>query len=302
MQELVDPDLVLFARVVEQGSLAAAARLLGISAPMASRRLSRLEARLGVRLVHRTTRRLGLTPQGAAFHQDVLALLRAAEQAAARLKDDARGPAGALRISAPTSFGRLHLAPTLKAFIAHHPRVDLTLHLSDSFVDLVAERYDLAIRITAEVGGGLAGERLATSRRVLCAAPHYLARRGEPAGIEALHDHDLLAADGQLPWRLNLEGREAVVAGRSVVKTNSSEVVRELALAGAGVALRSLWDVSDDLAAGRLRRVLPQAEGSLEVGIYAVRPRAPFVPAAVEAFVAHLRALLQPYPPWEVAS
>jgi len=296
---MIDPDLVLFVCVVESGSLAAAARRLGISAPMASRRLARLETRFGVTLVRRTTRRLELTAQGEAFHADVLGVMAAVEAAEARLTGSTLAPAGPLRVTAPTSFGRLHIAPSLQAFLERCPRVALTFDLNDAYVDLLAERFDLAIRVTAEVPPALEAERLATSRRVLCASPAYLARRGAPESVDDLRGHDLLAAEGQLPWRLAIDGREQVVAGQSVVRTNSSELVRELALAGVGIALRSLWDVSGDLAAGRLVRVLAKAEGSLDVGIYAVRPRAPFVPPAVAAFTAHLRGILQPHPPWE---
>ncbi|HKR86934.1 MAG TPA: LysR family transcriptional regulator [Phenylobacterium sp.] len=299
MQETIDPDLALFAHVVTAGSIAAAARRIGLSAPMVSRRLSRLEARLGVALIRRTTRRLELTAQGEVFYRDVREILAAIEQAEARLAGVARIPAGPLKVSAPTSFGRLHVAPALKPFLVRHPRVALTLELSDAYVDLLAERVDLAVRITAELPAGVEAERLATSRRVLCAAPGYLVEHGAPAGVGELRRHRLLMPGEQQAWRLAMDGREVVVAGESVVRTNSSEVVRELTLAGVGISLRSLWDVSRELAAGRLVRVLPEVEGSLDVGVYAVRPRAAFTPPAVEAFVAHLRETLGPTPPWE---
>lgn len=299
MQETIDPDIALFAQVVACGSIAAAARHIGLSSPMVSRRLARLEARLGVVLARRTTRRLELTAQGEGFYRDVLAILAAVEQAEARLTGAARVPAGPLRVSAPTSFGRLHVAPALKPFLDSCPKVAVTLELSDDYVDLLADRIDLAVRITAELPPGVEAERLATSRRVLCAAPAYLETHGAPSTVEELNRHNLLAAVGQLPWRLAMDGREMLVSGESVVRTNSSEVVRELAVAGVGVALRSLWDVSPELAAGRLVRILPQVEGSLDVGVYAVRPRAAFTPPAVAAFIAHLRTTLGPRPPWE---
>lgn len=299
MQESIDPDLALFAHVVSAGSIAAAARRIGLSSPMVSRRLARLEARLGVTLVRRTTRRLELTAQGEGFYREVRDILAAIEQAEARLTGAARRSAGPLKISAPTSFGRLHVAPLLKPFLDRHPKVAVTLELSDNYADLLAGHIDLAVRITAELPPGVEATRLATSRRVLCAAPGYIAAQGAPASLAELHGHSLLAADGQLPWRLSWDGQEVVVGGESVVRTNSSEVVRELAVAGVGIALRSLWDVSRELAAGRLVRILPQVEGSLDVGIYAVRPRSPFTPPAVEAFVGHLRTTLGPRPPWE---
>ena len=298
-ERMAPSDYRLFAAIVAEGSLAAAGRRLGISAPMASKRLARLEARLGARLVHRTTRTLALTERGVRFHADVLAILAAIADAERRAAGRPDRPAGPLRITAPTSFGRLHVAPQLGAFLDRHPAIAVTLNLSDGFTDLLAERTDLAIRITAAVDPGLVAERLGTSRRILCAAPAYLAAHGMPATVRDLARHRLLAAEGQLPWRLSGPARPVVVDGVSTVRTNSSEVVRELALAGVGIALRSLWDVGPDLAAGRLLRLLPDHAGSADVGIYAVQPRAALVPAAVTAFVAHLRTTFLPVPPWD---
>lgn len=297
-ERMAPSDYRLFAVVVAQGSLAAAGRALGISAPMVSKRLARLEERLGARLLHRTTRRLALTERGLRFHDDVRAILTAIADAERRAAGRPDRPAGPLRIAAPTSFGRLHVAPALGDFLDAHPAVAVTLDLSDGFTDLLTERTDLAIRITATVDPGFVAERLATSRRILCAAPAYLAAHGAPAAIADLGSHRLLAADGQLPWRLT---GPVTVHGTSHVRTNSSEVVRELALAGVGIALRSLWDIGPDLAAGRLVRILPGHEGSTDVGIYAVHPRAHHVPAAVTAFIAHLRTRFTPVPPWDMA-
>ena len=292
-------DYVLFADVAESGNLAAAARRLGISAPMASKRLARLEQRLGTRLLHRTTRRLALTGPGARFHDDVLAILSAVAAAERRVSGLPGVPQGPLKLAAPTSFGRLHIAPHLGGFLEAYPAVELTLDLSDGFSDLIGERVDLAIRITAEVPAQLSAHRLATSHRILCAAPAYIDRHGAPGSVEDLAHHRLLAADGQLPWRLVDKRRLRLVEGTSAVRTNSSEVVRELALAGIGIALRSLWDVYLDLRAGRLMRVLPDFEGSANVGIFAVHQRTPLLAANVTAMIDYLEALYGADPPWQ---
>lgn len=294
----MDPDYELFATVVAAGSLSAAARTLAISPAMVSKRLARLEQRLGTRLVHRTTRRLSLTSAGAGFHTDVLAILAAialAENSVSGRQDDLRGT---LRVTAPTAFGRLYVAPYLKGFLDLNPRIDLRLDLSDGLTDLLSEQVDLAIRIAPRVGAGLSAHRLARSRRVLCAAPAYLAQAGVPDTIAALADHRVLAADGQMPWRLQGASGPIVVDHPPHVRTNSSEVVRELALAGVGIALRSLWEVGRDIAGGRLARVLPDYEGSIDVGIYAVHPGATLVPRPVGALTAYLTALYA-VPPWE---
>ncbi len=289
-----DPDYALFVAVAESGSLSAAARALRISPAMVSKRLQKLENRLGVTLVHRTTRRLALTEAGERFRDDLSTILVSLDAAEARVTGARGTPAGPLRVSAPTSFGRLHVAPHLGTFLAAHPAVALTFDLTDGFVDLLGERVDVAIRIASEVPANVVAHRLATSRRVLCAAPSYLAAHGVPATVQGLDDHRLLAAAGQMPWRLVAEGRASQVGRDSHVRTNSSEMVRELALGGVGIALRSLWDVGDALRDGRLVRVLPEWEGSAAVGIYAVHLRSGAVPAAVGAFVAFLQAVVDP--------
>ena len=294
----MDPDTALFVDVVAAGSLSAAARERGISPAMVSKRIARLEARLGVRLLNRTTRRLEPTARGERYHADMVAVLAAIREAEGRVMDRAAGPSGPLRVSAPTSFGRLHIAPRLKPFLDAHPDIALELNLSDGFSDLLGEGIDLAIRIAPSVEPGYVAHRLADSRRVLCAAPSYLADAGQPATIAALDAHRLLAARGQMPWRLTGPGGGFAIERDSHVRTNSSEVVRELTLAGVGIALRSLWDVSHDLAAGRLVRVLPAIEGSAEIGIYAVHARGG-VPSAVVALLDYLRGLWLPSPPWE---
>ena len=292
-------DYELFAQVVEAGSLSAAGRRLGMSPAMVSKRIARLEERLGARLAHRTTRRLTLTSAGKAFHEDVLGILDAVRLAEGRVSGRERLESGPLRLSAPTSFGRLYVAPYLKGFLDAYPQIEVQLDLSDAYVDLIGERVDLAIRIAPAVGGGLVGHHLAVSRRVLCAAPSYLSLERPPADIEALRSHHLLAAEGQMPWRLDGPEGAITVEGRSRVLTNSSEVVRELTLAGAGIALRSLWDVGRDIAQGRLTQILSAYEGSSSAGIYAVHPAAGRPPATVSAFVAYLRDLYATPAPWE---
>lgn len=296
----MDADYSLFRTIVESGSLSAAARSIGLSPAMVSKRLARLEARLGATLIHRTTRRLAPTEAGAHFYDDVVAILEAAKTAEARVAGQSGEPGGPLRLSAPTSFGRLHIAPHIKAFLDRFPTVELEINLSDEIIDLIATKTDLAIRITPEVGAGVTAERLTTSRRILCAAPAYLKAHDNPMAIHHLRQHRLLAAGGQLPWRLIGPDGSITVDGASHVKTNSSEVVRELAIAGIGIALRSLWDVSGDLAEGRLVQVLPQYEGSSSVGIYAVSPGMQKLSPGAAALTDYLKQLYTPRPPWEV--
>lgn len=295
---MMDPDVALFAHVVEAGSLSAAARERGISPAMVSKRIARLEARLGVQLLHRTTRRLETTARGELFYRDVTAILSAIGAAEARVSDRDLTPQGALRVSAPTSFGRLHIAPRLKPFLDAYPMIELELLLSDDFVDVAREGIDLAIRITPAVAPELEAHRLGDSRRVLCAAPAYLAEAGVPTSVASLAGHRLLAASGQLPWRLTGPDGDVTIDGTSHVRTNSSEVARELVLSGIGIALRSLWDVGEQLASGALVRVLPMLEGSADVGIYAVHPRGR-LSSGGRALLDYLGTLWSPMAPWD---
>jgi len=294
----MEPDLSLFAAVVEAGSMSAAARNLSLSAAMVSKRIARLEARLGARLLHRTTRTLEPTPRGRRFYEDVVAIMTRIAEAEARVADRSAVPAGPLRVTAPTSFGRLHLAPRLKPFLDLYPEIELTLELSDGYSDLIRERFDLAIRITSATQPGLVSHRLAGNRRVLCAAPAYLSAHGAPSDAAALAGHRLLAAEGQMPWRLIGPEGQFVIDGASHVRTNSSEVVRELTLAGVGIALRSLWDVSGELASGQLVRLLPTIQGSEDAGLFAVHRTGP-LPSGAAALLAYLRGLWMPSAPWE---
>jgi len=292
-------DYGLFAAIVEAGSLSAAARALKISPAMASKRLARLEHRLGAQLIRRTTRRLILTATGQAFYERVAAILVASREAEALVTGGADAPSGRLRVSAPTSFGRLHIAPNLQSFLQRYPQVELEIDLTDEIVDLLAKRVDVAIRIGPAPQGHLKSRRLAANRRLLCAAPAYLDRFGAPSDADALRRHDLLAATGQLPWRLEGPQGMIIIDGDSRVRTNSSEVVRELTLAGGGIALRSTWDVGDDLREGRLVRILPDFEGAADVAVHAVYPGTDLVQPSVRAFIDFLQALYAPSPPWD---
>lgn len=299
---MMDPDYALFVTIVDEGGLAAAGRRLHISPAMMSKRLARLEERLGARLIHRTTRRLALTPAGERLHADLRGILAALDDAERRVSGASAVASGPLRITAPTSFGRMHLAPYLQHFIDAHPRVDLSVDLSDDFADLIASGADLAIRITADPGANLTARRLATNHRILCAAPAYLERHGTPEGIADIKGHRLLAADGQMPWRLVGPKGPVTVEGRSHVRTNSSELVRELTLAGGGIALRSLWDISAALACGQVRQILPDHQGSADVGLFAVTLPQANPPRAITAFIDFLVGLYAPTPPWQLST
>lgn len=292
-------DLEIFARVVSAGSLSAAGRELGLSPAVVSKRLKKLEDRLGTRLLQRTTRQLALTEAGQGFFERVVAVIAGIEEAEAFVMRRSMQPRGTLRISAPTSFGRMHVAPHLGAFMGENPDLSISLVLSDEFVDIVGEGFDLAIRIAELSDSSLVARRLAPVDRFLVASPAYLARHGMPRSLDELGRHVCLPAHNNEPWRLEGPDGPVVLRPDGPLQTNSSEVLREAALAGLGIALRSTWDVGPELAAGRLVRVLPEWRASRNVAVHAVYPSRRFLPAKVRLFIDFLAGLYGPVPYWE---
>ncbi len=292
-------DLEIFARIVTAGSLSAAGRELGLSPPVVSKRIQRLEERLGARLFQRTTRKVTLTEAGQGFYERVVAILASIEEAENQLARKSSEVRGLLRVAAPTSFGRLHIAPHLGPLLAANPGLIVDLELSDSFVDIVGEGFDVAVRIADLDDSSLVARRLAPVHRVLCATPDYLSRAGEPTTIAQLANHVLLATHGQDPWRLEGPEGPTTLRTHSALRTNSNEVVREAVLASLGIALRSTWDVGPELRSGALKVVLPRWRASHRVGLFAVYPSRRFLPQKVRVFIDHLAALYGTVPPWD---
>ena len=292
-------DLKIFARVVKAGSLSAAGRELNLSPTVVSKRLTRLEEQLGARLLQRTTRQLTLTDVGEGYYERVLLVLNSLDEAESFVLGVGE-PRGTLRISAPTAFTRLHIAPRLKTFLSRYPDLHLELDLSDGLVDLIAGGFDVVVRIGSLEDSSMVARRLVPNRRLLCATPEYLEECGEPRRIEDLAQHQLLTASSQIEW--SLEGPEGPFTYKphsGVLQTNSSEVVREAVVSGMGIGLRSTWDISQEMKAGLLKRVLPAYSGSSKVGIYAIYPSRRLTPPKVRAFVDFLVELFSPEPYWD---
>ncbi|HQR03665.1 MAG: LysR family transcriptional regulator [Proteobacteria bacterium] len=280
-----------FVSVVNRGSLSAAARAEGVTPAVMGRRLDALEARLGVRLLIRTTRRLSLTPEGSAFLEDcqrILADLAAAEDGVGQ---GAVKASGHLRISAPAGFGRRHVAPQVMAFLDGHPEVTVNLDLSDRSVDLVNEGVDCAVRIGPPGDERLVAVKLGEMRRAVVGSPGYLARCGVPATPEDLSAHECLALAQQPGWSFDdpqRAGAPVVMKVNGRLQCNEGSVLHEWALAGRGLAWRSLWEVGDDLRAGRLVAVLADWAAP-PLGIHAVFPQGR-MPLRLRLFIDHLKA------------
>jgi len=296
-------DLNLFLRVLDLGSISAAARSMDLSVAVASQRLKRLERGLGVRLLHRTTRQLKPTPEGIALADQGRHLVEELDVLTSSLAGNAKNIAGTLRVTIPASFGRQYISPLLPQFMARHPRLHLDIDLSDQMRDLVSEGLDLAIRIGTLKDSELVATRLAVNRRVLCASPDYLRRHGTPKQPDDLTRHECLLMSSNREsanvWRLRgPDEKEVDVRLQGRLRSNLGEVIRDAAIGGLGIALHSTWHVCEDLRAGRLKIVLPDYRLP-DSGIYAVMPQRRMVLPRVRAFVEFLSRQVGETPPWE---
>ncbi|HEY0301940.1 MAG TPA: LysR family transcriptional regulator [Rhizomicrobium sp.] len=292
-------ELRTFQRILALGSLSAAALDLGVGLAVVSKRLSALERRAGVRLINRTTRKLSPTEDGTALLLHVERMLDALADAEAQLSSGVEEPHGLLRIAAPITFARIHLAGVAADLTARYPRLDIELKPHDRMIDLVEERIDVAVRIGQPRDSTAVMRKLADNVRVLVAAPSYLERFGRPQTPDALRGHRFLRyGDMAVPWRLrNPGGAEIEVETPCRLRADSGDVVLDWALAGHGITLKSHVDVCAELADGRLERVLPQWQ-SPPAPIYALFPSARHIPAKSRVFldtlvagVARLQAL-----------
>lgn len=286
--------VTVFVEATRTGSLAAAARKLGLVPMAASRRLAALEAELDVRLVHRTTRALALTAEGEAFLPFAEAMIEDAANARAAVRPSASGIAGLLRITASEPFGRKVVSAMLPGFLAANPDLRVDLQLTDGLVDIVAAGVDVAIRIAPLRDSSLVARRLADSPRRLYASPGYLASAGTPRRLADLGDHQCLLFSGATHWTFvaGERTRRLRVTGRC--SSNSIEALHEACLRGLGLALLAEWNVADDVATGRLVPVPLEDAEPETLGIWAVYPTAHLVPPKVRLFVEALKSHLGP--------
>jgi DNA-binding transcriptional LysR family regulator len=296
-------DLALFLRVLDFGSISAAARHLDVSVAVASQRLKRLERELGVRLLHRTTRRLRATTEGATLAEQGRILVEDLETLTTGLRHAGSSVVGTLRLTTSAAFGRQYISPLLPEFVARHPGVRIHIDLNDQVVELVAAGFDLAVRIGALGDSTLVSQRLATNTRILCASPDYLRVHGKPKTPDDLKKHECLLLVGsqgrQDLWRLSdRSGREINVRVSGRFETNFGDLIRDAAVAGLGISQHSTWHVCDELRSGRLQIVLPNYPIA-DTGIHAVMPRRHPAPLRVRAFVNFLVKKFGGTPPWD---
>ncbi len=282
-----------FVAVAGKGSLTAAAKLEGVAPAVVGRRIDALEERLGVKLLTRTTRRISLTREGGAFLEDCQRLLTDLSNAEANVMAGSVKVSGSLRITAPAGFGRRHVAPMVPKFLAQHPALHVSLNLSDRVVDLPQEGFDCAIRVGDLPDSSLVGIRLADNRRLCVAAPSYLARVGAPKTPSELSKHECLVLSSEASqtrgWAFaGPDGAISHLRPSGKLDCTDGQVLHEWCLAGLGIAWRSTWEVSDDLAQGRLVSVLDEFAAPPN-GIYAVYAQRKHQPLRLRLWVDHLK-------------
>lgn len=288
-----------FVAVAEAGSISEAARRTALAKSVVSERLTELERVLGASLMQRTTRKLTLTGEGELFLHRARRIIQETIEAQAEISERRGSLSGPLRLAGPIGFGTLHLGRMLNTFLLAHPEIELSVDLDDKFVDVAADGYDAVIRHGPVRDSRLIAKRLASSRRLLVAAPSYLEKHGTPASLAELgHSCAILYSNRAVDWRFSTEEGEAILRPRSCLRVNNGIMMREAALAGLGVALLPTFFVYEQLASGALQRIEVGAEAE-GAELYVAYPRNRSTSAKVSVLTEWLRQAIGSPPYWE---
>lgn len=286
-------DVILFERIAAFNSISAGGAACGLSATVSSDRLKRLEVDLGCTLLNRTTRSMSLTEEGTRFLDKAIALIRLYETTQHSVGKRSEVPMGLMRIAAPYLFGKKFLTNTINEFLSAYPETQLDLKYSDEVLDYTVEGIDIAIRIGRLADSSRIARKLGDSERVLCASPEYIKRTGTPKSPAELNNHNCIIFMGEDRWKFVKRSNEQSVFVSGRIKTNCAEMATIAALNGHGIALRSLWDIQDDLDDGRLVHVLPSYKIPTDMCIYAIYPPGRFVSPAARIFTEILQQNLK---------
>lgn len=298
----MNPDhLKLFVRLASTRNISMAGAELGLSPAVASAHISKLEQALGVRLVHRTTRKVSLTEEGQAFLPHAEDVLASVEAARAAVGVGESSPSGTLRIAAPASFGRMHLLPALQGFMARYPDLNLDLRFSDTLTDLVEGGFDVAIRNAALSDSSLVARKLAADTRIVCASPDYLQRYGEPQTPQQLAHHQCISLAGIESWSFDSDTGPIAVRVKGRLRADNGEVVRDACVAGLGLSINSRWSIYQHLARGELVQVLDDFPLRTDTAIWALYPSSRLLAPKVRAFIDYLSEYFGETPYWEEA-
>lgn len=295
--------LRLFIRIAATQNISAAGAELGLSPAVASAHLAKLEESLGVRLIHRTTRKVSLTEEGQAFYQHAEDVLASVEAAKASVGVGSESPAGTLRVAAPASFGRMHLLPALKGFMEEYPRLKIDLILSDTITDLVEGGFDIAVRNSELKDSSLIARKLCNDRRILCASPEYLSRFGNPETPQDLKSHNCITLFGLDHWCFkyarNNKEQETTIKVSGNFRTDNGEAIRDACVLGLGITINSTWSVYRHLISGELVEVLSDCPLVSNAAIWAVYPSSRQLAPKVRAFIDFFSSYFGDTPYWD---
>ncbi|GGI74819.1 LysR family transcriptional regulator [Shewanella gelidii] len=291
--------LKLFVRLASTNNISQAGQELGISPPVASIHISKLEESLGARLVHRTTRKVSLTEEGMAFLPHAEEILLSIDAGRASVGTGNAQPKGTLRITAPASFGRMHLMPALKGFLAQYPELYLDIRLTDSIVDLVEGGFDIAIRNAELKDSSLIARKLAVDKRIMCASPEYIAEFGRPTKPEDLKSHRCINHTGLESWAFQTPNGPLNIKEKGHIRVDHGEAVRDACVNGMGVAMCATWIVYKHLLRGELVEVLEDFPLIADTSIWAVYPSSRLLAPKVRAFIDYFSQYYGTPPYWD---
>lgn len=291
--------LKLFVRLAATHNISLAGRELGLSPAVASAHISKLEQGLGVRLLHRTTRKVSLTEEGEAFLPHAVEVLASVEAARASVGAGEEAPTGTLRITAPASFGRMHLMPAMKEFRACYPQLGLDLRLTDTVVDLVEGGFDVAVRDAGLKDSSLIARKLASDKRILCASPEYLQHYGEPKTPQDLRNHQCITLIGLDSWGFDTPEGIHTIKAKGTFRTDNGEAIRDACVAGLGITICSTWNAYLHLQRGELVQVLPDYPLVSDTALWAVYPSSRLLAPKVRAFIDFFAERYGEMPYWD---
>lgn len=292
--------LKLFVRVASLNNISLAGSELSLSPAVASNYINKLEAQLGVRLLHRTTRKVSLTEEGMAFLHHAEDVIASIEAAKASVGAGSVSPSGTLRVAAPASFGRMHLLPALPDFMAQFPDLKIDLKLSDTLVDLVEGGFDVAIRNSPLKDSTLIAKKLANDHRILCASPEYLKRYPAPETPSDLLEHNCLTLSNLDHWYFQQGSKELKIKVSGNFKTDNGEAIRDACINGLGITVNSMWSAYNALKNGELVEVLPDYPLATKSAIWAVYPSSRQLAPKVRAFIDYFASYYGDTLPWQI--
>ncbi|WP_153912510.1 LysR family transcriptional regulator [Shewanella sp. TC10] len=291
--------LKLFVRVAATNNISQAGKELNLSPAVASAHINKLEDSLGVRLIHRTTRKVSLTEEGQDFLPHAEEVIASFEAAKASVGAGSITPRGTLRVNAPASFGRMHLMPALKGFVKQYPDLTVDLRLSDSILDLVEGGFDIAIRDASLNDSSLVARKLAVDKRIICASPEYLAEFGEPKTPEELNEHSCVNLIGIDTWVFNSTNGQISIKPTGNIRADNGEAVRDACANGIGITMSSTWCVHQHIEQGKLVQILKDYPLISNTAIWAVYPSSRLLAPKVRAFIDYFADKFGDQPNWE---